>query len=190
MAFSATDTDTPQLQLLLTGLFGIQGPESEPQKPPQLPALETLLTRGTQQALPVRGLEPLLFSLFDAEIPPDADLPVAAITRVLDLGIVDNGWWIRADPVHLSPQRDQLLLSDSYALDLTQEEANQLAAEISETYSPDGWVVKAPRPSRWYIKPSRTPKVTTTPLADVVGRDIHPYLPRGSEAKAWHTILN
>jgi hypothetical protein len=32
--------------------------------------------------------------------------------------------------------------------------------------------------------------VTTTPLAEVVGRDIHPYLPRGAEAKAWHTILN
>src|SRR5687767_4981227 len=109
MELPGTDADTPQLQLLLAGLFGVQGPESEPQKPPQLPALETLLTRAERQALPVRGLEPLLFSLFGAEIPVDADLPVAAVTRVLDLGIVDNGWWIRADPVHLSPQRDQLI---------------------------------------------------------------------------------
>lgn len=190
MEFSGTDTDAPSLQLLLPGLFGVRGPESEPQKPVQLPALETLLTRGERQVLPVRGLESVLFSLFGAEIPADADLPVAPITRVLDLGVVDNGWWIRADPVHLNPQRDQLILSDSFALDLTQEEANQLAAEISEVYAPDGWTVKAPRPSRWYIKPSRPPNVTTTPLPDVVGRDIHPYLPRGPEAKTWHTILN
>lgn len=189
MEFPAKNNVTASLQLLLPGLFGVQGGEP-PEKLPALPALETLLTRAERQTLPVRGLEPLLFSLFGAEIPADADLPVAAVTRVLDLGIVDNGWWIRADPVHLSPQRDQLVLSDSYVLDLTQEEANQLAAEIGEVYAQDGWMVKAPRPSRWYIKPSRTPKVTTTPLADVVGRDIHPYLPRGAEAKAWHTILN
>jgi hypothetical protein len=138
----------------------------------------------------VRGFESLLFSLFGADVSAEADLPVAAVTRVLDLGIVDNGWWIRADPVHLSPQRDQLVLSDSYALDLSPEEANQLAAEISEVYASDGWTVKAPRPSRWYVKPSNTPKITTTPLADVVGRDIHPYLPRGPESKTWHTILN
>ena len=190
MEFSGTVADVSPLQLLLPGLLGIQGSESEPQEPPRLPALETLLTRAERQSLPVRGLESLLFSLFGAEIPDDADLPVAAVTRVLDLGVVDSGWWIRADPVHLNPQRDQLILSDSYALDLTQEEANRLAAEISEVYAPDGWTVKAPRPSRWYIKPSHTPKVTTTPLPEVVGRDIHPYLPRGSEAKAWHTILN
>src|SRR5687767_9051943 len=102
MEFPGTVVDTSPLQLLLPGLFGVQGPESEPQKPPQLPALETLLTRAERHSSPVRSLESLLFSLLGAEIPTDSDLPVAAVTRVLDLGIVDSGWWIRADPVHLN----------------------------------------------------------------------------------------
>jgi hypothetical protein len=180
----------PNLQLLLPGLFGRPAPEPQAVGAPELPALETLLARATPRALSGRGFESLLFSLFGAEPPADADLPVGAVTRVLDLGVVDDGWWLRADPIHLSPRRDQLILTDSYMLDLTQNEASRLAAEITEAYTPEGWIIKAPRPSRWYLKPARTPKVSTTPLAEVVGRDIHPYLPRGLEAKAWHTILN
>lgn len=177
-----------QLQLVVPGLLGV--PAADAGETPRLPALEALLARANVETLATRGFEALLFSLLGAEIGADGDLPVAAVTRVLDLGVVDNGWWLRADPVNLNPQRDQLILSDNQMLDLTQDEANRLAAEISEVYAPDGWLVKAPRPSRWYIKPARAPKVTTTPLADVVGRDIHAYLPRGNEAKAWHTILN
>jgi hypothetical protein len=177
-----------RLQLLVPGL--LSEPASDAGDAPKLAALETLFARAQATALPRRGFEALLFSLLGAEIPDEGDLPVAAVTRVLDLGIVDNGWWLRADPVNLNPQRDQLILSDNHLLDLTQDEANRIAADITELYAPDGWSVKAPRPSRWYIKPARAPKVTTTPLADVVARDIHPYLPRGAEAKAWHTILN
>ncbi len=182
--------DEPRLQLLLPGLFGPSTTEPEAQGRPRLSGLETLLARAEHQTLSVRGFETLLFSLLGAEIPAEGDLPIAAVTRVLDLGVVDNGWWLRADPVHLMPRRDQLVLTDSHALDLTQDEANRLSAEIVELYAADGWTVKAPRPSRWYLKPPRTPKVTTTALSDVVGHDIHPYLPRGAEAKAWHTTLN
>ena len=192
MRVSGSDTDHHlRLQLLLPGLFGAPAAEAHSQdQTSDLPSLETLLSRAAPRALAVRGFEDLLFSLFGAELPAEGDLPVGAVTRVLDLGVVDSGWWLRADPVHLSPRRDQLILTDSYALDITPSEATRLAAEINEAYAPDGWSVKAPRPSRWYIKPARTPKVFTTPLAEVVGRDIHPYLPRGAEAKAWHTILN
>jgi hypothetical protein len=186
-----TDARVPSLQLLLPGLFGLPAPESGPAATPSgLAALETLLARAQRRTLSTHAFEALLFSLFGAEVPAQGDLPVAAVTRVLDLGIVDDGWWLRADPVHLSPRRDQLVLTDGYALDITQDEATRLAGEISETYAADGWTVKAPRPSRWYIKPVRTPEVSTAPISEVIGRDIHPYLPRGPEAKAWHTILN
>jgi hypothetical protein len=92
--------------------------------------------------------------------------------------------------VHLIPDRDRLILSDSQTLDLTQDEANRLVAEIMEVYRADGWSLKAPHPGRWYLKPPRSPELTTTPLPTVVGRDIHPYLPQGKDGKAWHTLLN
>jgi hypothetical protein len=178
------------LYLLIPGLFGLPRNDLQMQQPARLPALEALLARAERRPEPIRGLETTLFTLFGAETPDEGDLPVAAVTRVLDLGVVDNGWWLRADPVHLAPRRDQLVLSDNHALDLTQDETNGLVAEIMEVYEQDGWMLKAPRPSRWYLKPPRAPKITTTALADVVGSDIHPYLPRGAEAKAWHTTLN
>jgi hypothetical protein len=178
------------LHLVVPGLFGGSGSGAEPQPTSRHPELEGLLARAQVAHDEGRSFEALLFALMGAEVDEQEDLPVAAVTRVLDLGVVDNGWWMRADPIHLAPRRDQLIASDSYALDITQAEAAPLAAEIMETYIADGWTLKAPRPSRWYLKPPRTPRITTTALPEIVGRDIHPYLPRGSEAKAWHTILN
>jgi hypothetical protein len=175
------------LTLFLPGLFG---PPSATGSTPALPALETWLARSEPQSAAGRGFESILFSLFGAETPADADLPIAAVTRALDLGVIDNGWWLRADPVHLHPERDRLILTDSRQLDIAPDEANRLVAEIMEHYKADGWLLKAARPGRWYLKPPRAPRIVTTPLAEVVGRDIHPYLPRGADGRAWHTILN
>ncbi len=188
MAAAGADKNfAPHISLLIPGLFG---PSSAAESAPVLPALETWLARSEPQSAPDRGSESMLFSLFGAETPADADLPVAAVTRALDLGVIDNGWWLRADPVHLRPERDRLILADSRALDLAPDEANRLVSEIMEHYKAGGWQLEAARPGRWYLKPPRAPRIRTTPLAEVVGRDIHPYLPRGADGRAWHVILN
>ncbi len=156
-----------------------------------MPALETLLARAESltRALPA-SFEATVFSLFDISAVDDQDIPVAAVTRVLDMGVIDKGWWLRADPVHLHPDRDRLILTDSGMLNITQDEASRLTTEIMEVYAADGWLLKAPRPDRWYLKPRRTPSITTTPLANVINRDIHPYLPQGKDGVAWHGVLN
>ncbi len=177
------------LTLFLPGLF-TPVPDVAAGAATRLPALETWLARAAARTGLPRGAEAVLFALFGADIPDDADLPVAAVTRALDLGVIDNGWWLRADPVHLHPQRDRLVLEDGRRLELTQDEATRLANEILEHYRADGWLLKAARPGRWYLKPPRAARIRTTPLAEVAGRDIHPYLPRGEEASAWHTRLN
>ena len=176
------------LTLLIPGLFG---PAEDPSGQDQaFPALESLLAR----AEPAPGVPPTfdqaVFALFGIDAPADADLPVAAVTRALDIGVIDKGWWLRADPVHLRPERDRLILLDAQLVPLSQEEATRLAAEVLEHYAADGWALKAPRPGRWYLKPPRAARIVTTPLAEVVGKDIHPYLPTGKEGKAWHTVLN
>lgn len=179
------------LHLLIPGLLPIiAGGETEGAVPPSFPASERLLARADALRDIPAGFDNVLFSLFQVQTPAEGDLPVAAVTRVLDMGVIDNGWWLRADPVHLRPVRDRLILLDASLLDIAQDEANQLVAEITEVYKPDGWVLKAPRPGRWYLKPPRPPKMVTTPLPEVAGRDIHPYLPQGRDGKVWHTVLN
>ncbi|UCH52917.1 MAG: hypothetical protein JSW09_10035 [Pseudomonadota bacterium] len=181
-----------ELVLVMPGMFGSPCCPSEqaPTDGISLPALETFLARADRTANELTGLEARLFGLFGVPVEEGVDLPVAAVTRALDLGVIDSGWWVRADPINLVPDRDRLILGDSQTLDLSQEEANGLVAEIMEAYGTDGWSLKAPHPGRWYLKPPKAPQLTTTPLAMIVGRDIHPYLPQGADGKAWHTLLN
>ncbi len=186
MTASASILPPAQLTLLVPGLTG----GCAGLKAPRLRALEALLARAERSTRSVVGLECQLFELFQVETDANADLPVAAVTRVLDLGVIDKSWWLRADPVHLTPDRDRLILAGPDRLALRPEEAEQLAAEVAESYRADGWVLKAPRPDRWYLRPPRTPSITTTPLLDVEGRDIAPCLPQGPDGKAWHTVLN
>lgn len=177
------------LTFYLPGLFSLQ--ENGCAQGGSWRALETLLSRAerTDRRFP-QGHEEGLFALFDLVRQESADLPVAAVTRMFDMGVIDNDWWLRADPVHLSLDRDRLILADARKLEVTQQEANRLVAEIMEVFASDGWLLKAPHPERWYLKPSRAPRLTTSSLSQVVGRDIHGFLPRGPDDKAWHTILN
>lgn len=168
-----------QVTLYIPGLF------AEPAGPH---ALRRLLARADRLPGGGDGAIERLFALFSIAPDKNQDLAIAAITRVADMGVIDHEWWIRADPVHLEPGRDSLMLRSG--LDLTQEEAAQLVAELNESLSQDGWLLKAPRPHRWYLKPPAAPSIRTTPLNAVIGRDIHPHLPQGDDYKTWHTRLN
>ena len=174
-----TSTTDKQLTLFIPGLF----------TSPTAPAsLQRLLTRADHLPGGADGATERLFALFGIVAETGCDLPVAAVTRVADMGVVDREWWVRADPVHLAPSRDGLVLSDD--LNLSQDEADRLAAELGESLAVDGWLLKAPRPQRWYLKPPAEPRIATTALSAVVGRDVRAYLPKGPDGKTWHTHLN
>lgn len=153
--------------------------------------LEKHLGRADRLALDGnRGLEPCLFGLFGAEIPVGADLPVAALTRVHDMGVIDGEWWMRADPVYLIPRRDDVIMAPLGEVGLSQDEANALIDEIMAVFADDGWILRAPHPGRWYLRPGRVPDIRTTPLPEVVGRSIESLLPTGPDAGPWRTVLN
>jgi hypothetical protein len=181
-----------RLKLLIPGLLGTESGviRTNATLGSSLSSLETVLARSDRLRNARADLETLAFELFNVKVDASKDLPVAAVTRVLDMGVVDNGWWLRADPVYLRPDRDRLLLADDALLQLTQAEADQLAAELIEAYATDGWILKAARPDRWYLKPPSIPQIKTAPLPSVVGRNVQDYLPQGDDAKAWCTILN
>jgi len=181
-------TDDRHLTLVIPGLvYGATVSQSDG----QLERLEWLLGRADNISNHhAGGAEACLFQLFGVDIVPDQDVPVAAVTRVLDMGLVDNAWWIRADPVHLSPHGDTLVLNAGEGLAISQDEADQLVSEILDVFSGDGWVLKAPRPESWYLQLLDVPEIKTTPLSGVVGGDIYPVLPGGKQGKKWHTVLN
>lgn len=178
------------LTLYLPGLLSVRGDDIKAAG--TFRALESLLARAEQlpSATGPTGNEHILFRLFGLEQEENADLPVAAVSRMHDMGVIDNDWWLRADPVHLSLEQDRLILTDARRLEITPEEANRMVTEIMEVFTADGWLLKAPRTDRWYLKPASAPNISTTMLTQAIGQDVHPLLPRGPDGKAWHTTLN
>ncbi|HXH04027.1 MAG TPA: hypothetical protein VNN09_12005, partial [Candidatus Competibacteraceae bacterium] len=176
------------LYLLIPGLLGPWPEADRPGFPcPRLPALERLLARGEGKDTASRGLEASLARLFGLE---GGELPVAAITRLAEGGEPDReGWWLRADPVHLKADLHQIVLFDARHLQLRPDEAAALAAAFNRTFAGDGLILETPHPERWYLRLAADPGITTVTLAEAVGRDINPLLPAGPEARRWRALL-
>jgi len=182
-----SSTPPRQVTLYIPGLFaGPTAPSAELRTGPE--PLLRLLARANQLPGGAEGDTQRLFALFGIVPQAGQDLPVAAVTRVADMGVIDREWWIRADPVYLEPGRDSLVMHAG--LGLTPAEAERLVAELNESLAQDGWLLEAPRPERWYLKPPAAATITTTPLAAANGRNVHPLLPKGADHKTWHMRLN
>jgi len=153
----------------------------------RLPALQTLLARGTRQPCPAEGVEAALCEAMG--IARQQDWPLAPITLAADGGVAGDAYWLRADPVHLRVMRDRIVLADSGAFELAQQEADALAAAIGQHFGAD--LSPNPlHPKRWYMRLPHAPRLTTTPLSVAVGRDIDPLLPQGGDAMRFRAQLN
>jgi hypothetical protein len=148
-----------------------------------LPALEKLLRRGHSEIHESVPLENLLCELFD--IPSQDDAPIAPISAAFD-GLA-AGCWLRADPVHLNLQRDQLLLA---GVQVGSEEAAALCASLNVHFAGQDMEFFVPHPQRWYVRLDALPRIRTTPLSQVIGGDVRRVLPTGEEASRWHQLFN
>ena len=126
------------LTLLIPGLFGPPKGLSE-DTVPELPALEVLLAKAKRQRIASVGFCTQLCDLFGYDKNPDQDLPVGAITRLIDDDDKPEGIWMRADPVHLSAGRDGVMLMESSVFSLSQHDAIVLAATLQPLIEEQGW---------------------------------------------------
>lgn len=167
--------------------------------PPQLqqeelafstPALCRLLTLAAHLPDYQSRLEDKVFPRFGIDRPVAGDWPVGALGAAHELAEIDGGYWLRADPVFLRADRSRLILFGPEVLAITAEEAADLAASINDHYAAEGWQLRVAAPDRWYLRLPRAPVLATTPLRDVIGRHIDPFLPGGDDARHWHGLLN
>ena len=153
----------------------------------RLPALETLLARGSRLPCPADGVEAALCEALG--IARQQDWPLAPITLAADGGDPGDAYWLRADPVHLRVMRDRIVLADSESLGLSGTEADALAEAVGRHFGTE-FSPLAVQPQRWYLRLPDAPRLTTTPLSVAVGRDIDPLLPQGSDAMPFRARLN
>lgn len=149
-----------------------------------LPALEKMLARGRNEILDPVFLEDMLCGLFS--IPAQRDAPIAAVSAAFD-GLA-AGCWLRADPVHLRLQRNQMLLLGHS--EISAEEAGEMCASLNENFSGQGMEFFAPHPQRWYVRLDSLPDISTRPISQVIGADVRKALPSGEDAGYWHRIFN
>lgn len=154
------------------------------------PALERLLAKGRRQTedADAESTEAWLCRRFGVD--RQADWPAAPYCLLADGGAPGGQHWLRADPVHLRLEGNQLVLVDSGVFSVRQQEAEQLADSLNAHFSADGLAFYPLRPDRWYLRTESALALETTPLAKAAGRSIDTLLPRGADASTWRARLN
>ena len=173
------------LELLIPDLIA---PDAEAARGLKLPALELLLGRGIRQEDPALSLEDWLCTA--AALPDDQAAPIAAISLLGDGGSPGSFGWLRADPVNLRVERDQLVLDALPAATLTHDDAAALVATLNAHFAADGMRFCAANSRKWYVQMANAPDVELTSLSAASGRNIDEVRPRGHESMRWQGIAN
>ena len=152
-------------ELIVQGLFGA----AEPGR--RLPALELLVARGRSREADARSLPAWLAEVFDIE-----PLPAGALTAGAE------GFWVRADPVHLQLMRDSMVLVP--VTGLQQAEADALVATLNRQFA-GRHEFRAPHPQAWAMR-AEPAALEARPPQELAGMDIDPRLP----GAPWTALLS
>ena len=177
------------VHLVITDLFLPKDFAAEVCAGLNLPALEKLLARGASLSAVQTDQAGVTFEDFLCElfaVSCSSGAPVAAISAAFD-GL-EAGYWLRADPVHVRLQREQVVLLPNVAV--SRDESAVLCASLNEHFFDQGLTFVAPHPSRWYVRLDALPDILTVPLSQVSGRNIHGNLPTGVDSRRWHQLFN
>jgi len=118
-------------------------------------------------------------------------IPVAALTRSLEVSDGDDAQWLRCDPAHVIADAVTLRLLACGDLGLSPAEAEQLAQPLRPLFGDAGFPLDIARPDRWYLRCAREAKLPkfSTP-DDALGDDLARHMPEGDNAARWRGLLN
>jgi hypothetical protein len=175
------------LELLIPDLIAPTGSAAQGLS---LPSLQLLLGRGRRQVDQAMRRDDWLS--LAAGLDDGAAAPLAAISALGDGIEPAHHGWLRADPVNLRAERDQLLLDPLAASSLTHEEAVQLVATLNAHFLADGMRFCAVNARKWYVQTDTVPQVVMAPLAAAAAaaNNVDAMRPQGADAMAWQRIAN
>ena len=177
------------LTVYIPGLFG---PDIaiHPDDFPSLPSLNWMLSKGNHHISRSTSASYDLCELFGLIAKEENDLPIAAISRLIDDNQPSEGVWLRADPVHVRADRDGLILIDNNQFTISQHDALALASDINIILRPYELELEVPGPYRWYLRIKEELKIRTTPVDSIIGRDILPFMPSGDDCSNLIRLMN
>ncbi len=158
---------------------------------PSMPHLDLALSRAQRSDFAYPGYESILANLLGLNSSADSlEFPAAAYTHLFDSGEAQGAWYMRADPVHLHPDRDRVVMVSAKLENITMADAQAIAQDINQLYRDEPWQLVAPHPLRWYLRLDDDPGIETASIGQVIGQNIDGYLPVGLKQKYWRAIFN
>ncbi len=101
-----------------------------------------------------------------------------------------QGAWLRADPVHMAADIDNVLMFGNQDLNIRQHESDALIDELNRHFQEQGWRFFAADPRRWYLQLAESPQLHCSPLSEVIGQNVRELLPGGQDSLYWHRTIN
>jgi len=153
-----------------------------------LASLQCILSRGERQSFDAQEI--ILTELFGLPYINLDELPLAAIMAMGSGFDAATGYWLHAEPVHLLPDLDHVLLFDRSAFELAKNELGQLIEELQELFEESGLSIYFGKKNNLFIRVDDKPDVSFTALQDVSGNNILQHLPEGKDSARWRLLQN
>jgi len=100
-------------------------------------------------------------------------------------GEATHAFWLFAAPVTMLPGQDSFYMGDPAPAVILHEESVALMASLNLLFADDGYNFYLVN-DVWFLGLDADPQITTTPIADVVNKDVAHYLPQGEGASVWN----
>jgi hypothetical protein len=147
------------------------------------PILDRFLTIGQVESLKFSYEEFICYLL---GVKPNPDYPFAA----MDYQKNHKHYYLYADPVYLSLQRDTFFLEKKLTDDYTKDEIEKLCHALNETFEDETRVFVLNDQEQLFLELKKEPHIKTTSIAHIKRQSIDIFLPQGDEAIKWHAFMN
>jgi len=144
--------------------------------------------RGERQHFDEQSM--VLCESFGNNFQSTADIPVATLRASGNGFDSGTGYWLCAEPVHLHPDLDHVVLFDKEHFELSKLELSGLLESLKPLFEEEKIEVCQGDDMTVYLRLLDVPQVNFTPLDDVVGKNILPFMPSGDEAAKWTLLAN
>ncbi len=162
----------------------------------RLPALETLMARGTVLEPLARDADLIRGALFGLD--PGMDMPVGALTRSSDRNSLEQGehdvhaldYCLRVDPVTLRADLGRVVMTSSGFAGFELEEQQELDHCVRSVLRLEGLELSANHAEHWTLPLPAALPFSFVPLQEALGVNLADVMPAVEEARTWRRIHN
>jgi hypothetical protein len=135
-------------------------------------------------------LEALVCNQYGLKPAQDQDYPIAAIAASADGLEVGDAFWLRADPVHLTMQRDSFSLSEPLLIRVEPEHTENIVASLNQHFDAEGLTFFIGNSGAWYLRLNNAPQIKTSLPSIAIGKNSYHFMPQGNMSAKWRAYLN